>query len=126
MRLLLIFLFLVSCTKKDPIYTKEDLFFMARDKDPKAELILPSNINEAIDCSEYGEGCHAGHKVMIRGLEMIAVEFDTHENALIAAKSIKAWVARNWLFDDVTGEPVLEKFMIEAFPEAKLSVQITK
>ena len=128
MKIFILILFLFSCTKKEAIYTKEDLFYMAREKDPTAQLILPANINEAVDCSEYGEGCHTGHRVLVKGLEMIAVEFDTHANAMMAAKSIKAWVARNWLFDDVTGEPELEKFVKEAFDEAipSTSAQVTK
>jgi hypothetical protein len=42
----------------------------------------------------------------------------TEAQAISAAKKFRGYYARNWLFDDVTGEPVLEKFVTEKL-EAK-------
>ncbi len=64
-----------------------------------------------VTCGEYGDGCLSAHIVSVRKLELIAVEFTTEEQALLAAKRFRGFYLRNWFFDDVTGEPVLERFM---------------
>ena len=38
--------------------------------------------------------------------------------AKFAAKKVRGFYVRNWMLDDVTGEPVLEKFVQESL-EAK-------
>ena len=110
--LLFIFLFL-GCEDKPLTYNKEELYKLAREGDPNLKLVLPSNMNEVIPCSDYGEGCLSGHRIMAKDLEFIAIEFDTPKHAKKSAQGIRAWVSRNWLFDDVTGEPVLEVFVKE-------------
>jgi hypothetical protein len=47
----------------------------------------------------------------VRKLELIAVEFETEEQAKAAARKFRGWYTRNWLLDDVTGEPALEDFV---------------
>lgn len=106
-----------SCTKELK-YTKEQLFDMARKGDPTLELVLPKTMNDGINCADYPEGCLSGHMVRVKGLVMIAVEFMTEEQAIFAAKKVKGYYVRNWIFDDVTGEPILEKFVVD-FLEAK-------
>lgn len=85
---------------------------LARKQDPSVTLVLPRSISEGIHCSEYSEGCLSGHTVKVRGLDLIAVEFDTEEQAKYAAKKYRGFYLRNWLLDDVTGEPVLEEFAL--------------
>lgn len=103
----------VSCTKKLR-YTKEELFSIAKSKDPTLEFILPKTINDGVQCSDYLDGCVAGHRAKVQGLEMIAVEFMTEQEARNAAKKINGYYVRNWTFDDVNGEPILEKFVQES------------
>ncbi len=106
-----------SCTKEVK-YTKEALYFKALAKEPSVTFILPKTINDGIHCSNYSDGCLAGHTVRVKNLDMIAVEFMTEEQAKYAAKKFRGYYFQNWMFDDVRGEPQLEKFVLEVL-EAK-------
>ena len=99
-----------SCTKEVK-YSKEELLAKAQAGEPSVTIILPRSINDGISCSNYTEGCMSGHTVKVKNLEMIAVEFGTEAEAKYAAKKIRGYYARNWVFDDVTGEPILEEFV---------------
>ncbi len=99
-----------SCTK-EVRYSKEYLLARAQKADPSVQLILPRSINDGISCSAYTEGCISGHTVRVKDLDMIAVEFSHEEQAKYAAKKIRGYYTGNWVFDDVTGEPVLEEFV---------------
>lgn len=101
---------LISCNK-EPKYSKEDLLFKALKVDPTVAITLPKNMNEGITCSEYSDGCLSAHIVNVKGLEMIAVEFTNQDQAIFAAKKFRGFYSRNWFFDDVTGEPSLERFV---------------
>ena len=114
---ILMALLLVSCTKELK-YTKEQMLSLAKKADATATFVLPKNMSEGIHCSDYPEGCVAGYTVKVQNLDFIAVEFVTEEQALFAAKKVRGFYLRNWLFDDVTGEPVLERFMTTSL-EAK-------
>lgn len=106
-----------SCTKEVK-YSKEELYAKAVAADPTTTFILPRSISEGASCSDYSENCLSAHIVKIKGLEIIAVEFMTEADAIYAAKKYRGYYARNWLLDDVVGEPVLEKFVTEKL-EAK-------
>lgn len=101
-----------SCTKEVK-YTKEALLAKAQSADPSVTVILPKSISDGVQCSDYSGGCLAAHIVKVKNLEMIAVEFMTEADAVYAAKKFRGYYVRNWLLDDVTGEPVLEKFVTE-------------
>ena len=93
---------------------------MAQKEEPNIELILPddfmtSGINSGVQCKNYGTGCVKGKKAKIRKVVITVVEFDTAENARTSAKIIDQYYSRNWVFDDVTGEPVLESFVKKVF-----------
>jgi hypothetical protein len=106
-----------SCTKELK-YTKEDLLAKAQAADPTVTVILPKSITEGVSCGEYTSGCLSAHIVRVQNLEFIAVEFLTEADALYAAKKFRGYYSRNWFFDDVTGEPLLEKFVSQSL-EAK-------
>ncbi len=55
----------------------------------------------------------------VRNLDLIAVEFLTEEQAKYAAKKIRGYYVGNWIFDDVTGEPILEEFVSRALDAKK-------
>lgn len=101
-----------SCTKELK-YTKEQLLVKAWKADPSVSVILPKSITEGVSCSDYSDGCLSAHIVRVQGLDMIAVEFMTETDAMFAAKKFRGYYTRNWLWDDVTGEPLLEKFVTE-------------
>lgn len=106
-----------SCTKQLR-YSKEEIYNKTVAADPTATLVMPKSIGEGVTCAEYPSGCLSAHVVRIKNLELIAVEFASEDDAIIAAKKLRAYYARNWLFDDVFGEPVLERFVTEKL-EAK-------
>lgn len=111
-------LLLISCTKELK-YTKEELYFKAHKADPSTTFILPKSMAEGITCKDYTDGCLSAHTVQVQKLDFIAVEFMTEEQAKFAAKKVRGYYLRNWIFDDVTGEPVLERF-VESALEAKI------
>lgn len=116
---LIIFLILLfaSCTKELK-YSKEELFAKAKKADASTTFILPNSISEGVSCSDYPPGCLAAHIVEVQNLQLIAVEFNNEEQAKYAAAKMRGYYVKNWLLDDVTGEPTLERFVSESL-EAK-------
>lgn len=110
--LVLITLVLLSCNKEEH-YSKESLLKKAQKADPEVTVILPRSMSEGVHCGDYPPGCIAAHIVRVKGLDMIIVEFSTNTEAQFAAKKVRGYYARNWLLDDVMGEPVLVKFVTE-------------
>lgn len=107
-----------SCSK-ELRYTKEELFALAREGDPGMSLVLPGSMSEGINCSDYTPSCQSAHIVKVKNLDMFALEYMTEEEARSAARKIKGYCLRNWVFDDVTGEPVLERFVVEVLKAKK-------
>lgn len=110
--LLLLSILSASCTKELK-YTKEELLELGQKKEPDARFLLPKSVTEGVNCADYTAGCISGHTMKVLGLEMILVEFETEEAAIAAAKKFRGYYVRNWLLDDVSGEPILEKFVVE-------------
>lgn len=101
-----------SCTKKEVIYTKEDMLALApQEGSEKVEILLARNLNDVIPCSNYGEGCLSVHRLRAKNLEFLAIEFTDGALARQAALRIRGWTVKNWLFDDVEGEPVLMRWL---------------
>lgn len=109
---------LVSCTKEVK-YSKEELYSLAKAADGSTTFILPKSINEGAHCSDYPEGCLSAHIVQVQSLDFIAVEFMTETQAIYAAKKMRGFYIRNWILDDVSGEPVLEHFASELLKAKK-------
>lgn len=101
-----------SCTKEVK-YSKETLLSKAQAVDPTITVILPKSMAEGVTCAEYSEGCLSAHIVRVKNLDLIAVEFMSQGEAILAAKKFRGYYTHNWLLDDVAGEPVLEKFVTE-------------
>jgi hypothetical protein len=109
-------LLLLSCSKKEVIYKKEQMFAMAPHEGPdKIEIVLARSINDAVPCTNYGEGCLSAHTLKTRGLGFIAVEFESAAQAEASAQKIYGYTTHNWLFDDVDGEPELERWVSKYF-----------
>ncbi len=106
-----------ACTK-ELRYTKEELLARTQAADPTATVILPRNMEEGASCMSYTSGCVSAHTVKVRQLELIAVEFMSTTEAIHAAKKYRGFYLRNWFLDDVSGEPSLERFVVEKL-EAK-------
>ncbi len=119
-----IFFFLISaltfssCSESD-IYTPLEMFDMAYKFDNTIEEVR-IGVNEKdrhIECSDYPKGCIEGSpkRFKIRLVEMIVVQYLTTQEACLAAAKLNQWHARNWLFDDVTNEPVLVDFVKQVY-----------
>lgn len=102
----------IACTKKEVIYSKEQMLKMAPNEGPdKVEIILARNLNDVIPCSTYGDGCLSVHRLRAQNLDFLAIEFTHGELAKKAALKIHGWTVENWLFDDIDGEPVLQRWL---------------
>lgn len=109
--LLVLSILAVSCTKEVK-YSKEDLLALAQKADPSVTVILPNSLTEGVSCTDYPEGCTSAHIVRVKQLDLIAVEFQSEAQAIFAAKKVRGYYLRNWLLDDVRGEPLLEEFAV--------------
>lgn len=98
-----------SCTKEVK-YSKEEVLAKAQAADSSVAVIIPK-IDEGVQCQTYEPPCLSGHLVSLRGIEFIALEYASEADALQAAKKVRGYYMANWMFDDVSGEPMLEKFV---------------
>ena len=89
--------------------------FEARAVDPNFDLVLPKDLNSGIQCSDYGPGCIGGVTGKVKGVEFIAVEFMNEDQAWSEARKINQYWVKNWVLDDVKGEPIIEEFVKKAF-----------
>ncbi|WP_127717385.1 hypothetical protein [Halobacteriovorax sp. HLS] len=115
MKIALFFLLLIfSSCSKDLKYPASEMWSLAYKKDPSIELILVTDPARRILCENYKvKGCivGSGKRIKVRLVELIAIEFESEKDAKAAAKAYDQYYARNWFFDDVKGEPVLEDFV---------------
>lgn len=111
----LLFILLISCSSSEPdTYSREEMMNMAKAGDPDLTIVLPKSIAHAtVKCSDYKPSCRYGYKVIVKKLEMAVLFYENSADALKAAKRIRGYTSRNWVLDDVRGEPVLERFSIK-------------
>lgn len=121
MRFVLLLFLLFGCEERPSSVDNLALLEMAREVESDIELVVPKSFDHVlVDCKGYTPSCSAGYKVKVRGITVVALHYLTFEDAYRAARRINAYWFRNWVFDDVKGEPVLERFVIKAF-DAKLA-----
>lgn len=119
-----LFLLTISCGPKK--MSRTGMYELAKKNDPNMKIVMPKDIKAGIKCSDYGPGCVGGKTVLIRNVEMIAVEFESTEFAKKWAYKVDTYYAVNWLFDDVVGEPVLERFIQEVYDAKRPRLEETK
>jgi hypothetical protein len=113
--ILFVFSFL-SCSKKEktlePKYTAEEFLALAHETSASNE-----KGEDGLKFSDYAPGVNRleSKALMYKRLSFFALEFDTPEEARSEALRLNQYYARNWLFDRVEGEPVLEDYVIETF-----------
>ena len=122
MKLKLIILFFsltlaFGCSKKkvepDLKYTLEEFNLLmdstgaTADKEPK----------NAINFSDYSPGVNRmnSRPLVYSRLSFAVIEFETEKQARDEAIRLGQYYARNWLFDKVEGEPILEDLVIIKF-----------
>ncbi len=112
--IILLFSF-ASCSKKKEVvslkYTQEEFMKLA------SEASLSNEKGDGIKFSDYSPGVNTleSKALMFNRLVFFAIEFETEEQAKNEALRLNQYYSRNWLFDRVEGEPVLEDFVIEKF-----------
>lgn len=106
------FLFIFfACSKELPNYSPIEFKAMAKEGDPDLRVVVPKNFAEQlVDCDQYKPACRYGIIVVIKNVKMRALYYDDQKKALQAGKRIRGYVSRNWVLDDVRGEPILERF----------------
>ncbi len=121
-----ILIFISSCSCSGDNYSKIDMWKMAEKVDPDVEIVLAKDIAEGLQAKlEYDKICVdyeaiGAHTFKVHMLNMVAVELANEEQARDLARKIGAYYVRNWVLDDVTGEPILERFVKKAFNAKKV------
>ena len=112
MKWMLLFLLISACTKDElPIYTREEFLVMAREGAPDLKIVAPKDLSDrVVDCRDFTPECRYGYRVIVNEISFVTLYYEKAEDALVAAKRLKAYYSRNWVLDEVRGEPVLERF----------------
>lgn len=111
-------LFIISgCSKKEVTpelkYTQEEFDLIMN----STAAAPDKNTDNALNFSDYSHGVdHVNSKALIyERLSFAAVAFETEKQAKEEALRLNQYYSRNWLFDKVEGEPVLEDLVIVKF-----------
>ena len=112
---LLLSLLLSGCDKEERTYDKKTIIGMAKKIDPQFKDVLPESLDKGLKCSDYGEGCVSAFEVKTHMVKFAMIRFIHVEQARRVATKLEGYYVRNWVFDNVTGEPVLEHFVKRAF-----------
>ncbi|MBP9681255.1 MAG: hypothetical protein KBD76_07610 [Bacteriovorax sp.] len=112
---LLLFLDFQGCSKKSQIpvekYTVEEFDALA------SGATLNKEKSDTPQFADYSPGVNRleSKSLVYKRLAFFAIAFDSAEQAREEAMRLNQYYARNWLFDRVQGEPVLEDYVIETF-----------
>ncbi len=112
--ILILFTLLLSCSKNDdlPNFSRDQMLSMTRLADPTMRIKVGTIDKALVDCNDYKYPCRTGYLVVIKNLEVKALYYEDQKNAFESAKRLKAFYSRNWVFEDVRGEPILERFVL--------------
>lgn len=91
--------------------------------DPKLRLMVPQISGEKrVVCDDYGpaSGCLVVIYGEVRTLRFAIIKFQTQKQARKMAWAMKEWWFDDYVFDGVTGEPVLENFVKEVYKAKKV------
>lgn len=107
--------FISSCSREQR-WTQREFVDLATAFDERIyQVPIPNHEpHRRVICENYGEGCleGTGRRLMIRqGVELIAISFESQYYAKAEAERLDQYYARNWLFDDVSHEPILIDFI---------------
>ena len=112
---LILFLFISCDSKKEPLpnITQGEMFSMATKADPNMKIVIGTMQKAAVTCSDYKIACKTGYLVRIKNMEIKVLYYLNQDKALESAKRLRAYVSKNWVFDDVRGEPILERLVVK-------------
>lgn len=114
--LMLSLLIFCACSKKqdhaESKYTSEELLALAHEASVSNE-----KGEDAIKFSDYAPGVDKLESKSFRYQRLVfyAIKFESTDEAKSEAMRLNQYYSRNWLFDRVEGEPVLEDYVITAF-----------
>ena len=106
-----------SCSKKEEPLLYSQVYDPARAYDSTLYEIIIMDNNKRIICENYGEGCtdNTGKRWMVRSLELPIIGFVDEDHAKAEALRLNQFHYKNWLFDEVRDEPVLETFLFDVY-----------
>lgn len=103
--------FLLSCSDKPSNMDQLQLLSHIKELESDVKVMVPPSLDKPlVFCYEYKPACQQGYKVKIKGLEVTALYYEDQSNAKKSAKSVRGYLFRNWVFDQVRDEPILERF----------------
>lgn len=112
MKYFFVLFFLVSCTSNT--YQIDEIYDLVRKGNPTAKAIVSQDLSvSVIKCENYNPPCINAFMIEIEGMNAKFLQYKNEDDAAKAAASIHGFVVRNWALDDVTGEPILEKFVMK-------------
>lgn len=100
-----------SCQEELPNYSRKEMLEWARQADPNMKIKVGDLTKALVDCKDYTPRCQIGYRVVMKTVEFNVLQYNDQKSALEAAKRVRGYVARNWVFDEVRGEPVLERIV---------------
>lgn len=105
-----------SCSKKkvDPELKYTEVEFNHLANETKAARAIGV---DAINFADYSPGVNLmeSKSLEYKRLPFFAISFETETQARNEALRLNQYYARNWLFDRVEGEPILEDYVIVTF-----------
>ena len=111
-------LFLISgCSKKNVVpeikYSQEEFDLIMN----STSAVPDKEVANAINFSDYSTGVdRVNSKALIyERLSFAVIAFETTAQAKSEAQRLNQYYSRNWLFDKVEGEPILEDLVIVKF-----------
>lgn len=94
---------------------------MLKEAEPDLVVMVPESITQPlVYCNEYLPPCKVGYKVKIKGMEVTGLYYESQKKAYKSAKSMRGYHLRNWAFDQVAGEPILERLFEERLNARKV------
>ena len=106
-----------GCTAKN--VEQYELINMGKKVDPDFHLVLPGINDVPVSCVPYGTGCQLGIRVQHKFLSFLMINYAEPEQAQRAAAHLGQYYYKNWLFDQVAGEKILEEFVQAAYQAQK-------
>lgn len=107
---------MISCSKKKEVV---ELKYSLVEFDQLAHAATPSKEKgeDSLQLSDYAPGVNRleSKALVIERLTFYAISFEKVEQARAEALRLNQYYARNWLFDRVEGEPILEDYVITTF-----------
>ncbi len=128
--LLLSILFLLGCSsdssKPLPNIGREELWNEVVKVTSDVELVVTTHEEDKVSCLSYSEKCLNAFRLRVGLVKMILLQFTDTESAYQQAIKLNEFNYRNWVFDEVRGEPYLEKLLQKAFGAELNTVKMTK